>query len=168
MWFRSYLNGLVVFPTFFNLGLNFAIRSSWSEPQCRERSLAKIACSSSLDPHFIKNDYVTAEIIYITVHSHHEVLTWSWATLCCRDIWAPPRKRGNHYCNTAVSFGSATRRENIVCLLLQLLHQPGENKRVCSSFSSWLLEPSSSLLTHSLPALGSANSADSVNSRQLA
>ena len=27
------LNGLVVFTTFSNLGLNFAIRSSWSEPQ---------------------------------------------------------------------------------------------------------------------------------------
>ena len=31
--FRSYLNGLVVFPTFFNLSLNLTIRSSWSEPQ---------------------------------------------------------------------------------------------------------------------------------------
>ena len=30
---RSYLNGLVVFPTFFNLSLNLAIRSSWSKPQ---------------------------------------------------------------------------------------------------------------------------------------
>ena len=29
---RSYLNGLVVFPTFFNLSLNLAIRCSWSEP----------------------------------------------------------------------------------------------------------------------------------------
>ena len=29
----SYLNGLVVFPTFFHLSLNFSIRSSWSEPQ---------------------------------------------------------------------------------------------------------------------------------------
>ena len=29
IWFRSYLNGLVVFPTFFNLSLNLAIRSSW-------------------------------------------------------------------------------------------------------------------------------------------
>ena len=29
----SYLNGLVVFPTFFNLSLNLAVRSSWSEPQ---------------------------------------------------------------------------------------------------------------------------------------
>ena len=28
----SYLNGLVVFPTFFNLSLNLATRSSWSEP----------------------------------------------------------------------------------------------------------------------------------------
>ena len=33
IWFRSYLNGLVVFPTFFNFSLNLAIRSSWSEPQ---------------------------------------------------------------------------------------------------------------------------------------
>ena len=30
-WFRSYLNGLVVSPSFFSLTL--AIRSSWSEPQ---------------------------------------------------------------------------------------------------------------------------------------
>ena len=30
---KSYLNGLVVFPTYFNLSLNLAIRSSWSEPQ---------------------------------------------------------------------------------------------------------------------------------------
>ena len=32
-WFNSYLNGLVVFPTFFNLSLNLAIRISWSVPQ---------------------------------------------------------------------------------------------------------------------------------------
>ena len=31
--FKSYLNGLVVFPSFFNLSLNLVIRSSWSEPQ---------------------------------------------------------------------------------------------------------------------------------------
>ena len=29
----AYLNDLVVFPTFFNLSLNLAIRSSWSQPQ---------------------------------------------------------------------------------------------------------------------------------------
>ena len=33
LWFQSYLNGLVVSPTFFNLSLDLAIRSSWSEPQ---------------------------------------------------------------------------------------------------------------------------------------
>ena len=33
LWSRSYLNGLVVFHTYFNLSLNLAIRSSWSEPQ---------------------------------------------------------------------------------------------------------------------------------------
>ena len=32
-WLKSYLNGLVVFLTFFNLSLNFATRSPWSEPQ---------------------------------------------------------------------------------------------------------------------------------------
>ena len=31
LWFRSYVNGLMVFPTFFKLGLNFAIRSSRSD-----------------------------------------------------------------------------------------------------------------------------------------
>ena len=31
IWFRSYLNGLLVFPTFFNFSLNFAIRSLWAE-----------------------------------------------------------------------------------------------------------------------------------------
>jgi len=33
LWFRSYLNVLVVFPTFFNFSLNFAIRNWSCEPQ---------------------------------------------------------------------------------------------------------------------------------------
>ena len=32
-FFYDPVNGLVVFPTFFSLSLNFAIMSSWSEPQ---------------------------------------------------------------------------------------------------------------------------------------
>ena len=47
-----------------------------------ERKLAKIACSGSLAPPFVDNDYVTAEITYSTVHPHQEVLAWSRATLC--------------------------------------------------------------------------------------
>ena len=30
--FKSYLNDLMVFPTFFSFSLNFAVRISWSEP----------------------------------------------------------------------------------------------------------------------------------------
>ena len=33
IWFKFYLAGLVVFPVFFSLSLNFAMRSWWSEPQ---------------------------------------------------------------------------------------------------------------------------------------
>ena len=36
-WFRSYLNCLVVSPSFFSLSLNLAIRSSWSEAQSASR-----------------------------------------------------------------------------------------------------------------------------------
>ena len=30
----------------------------------------------------VNNDYVTAEVVYSTVPAHHEVLVWSWTTLC--------------------------------------------------------------------------------------
>ena len=40
---HSYLNVPVVFPTFFSLRLNFALRSSWSEPQSA-LGLAFAAC----------------------------------------------------------------------------------------------------------------------------
>ena len=33
IWFKSYLAGLLFFPVFFSLSLNFAMRSWWSEPQ---------------------------------------------------------------------------------------------------------------------------------------
>ena len=42
-WFRLYLDGLVVFPTFFNLTLNLPIRSSWSEPESAP-SLVFVEC----------------------------------------------------------------------------------------------------------------------------
>ena len=53
-------------------------------PLCGESKLAKMACSGSLAPHFVNNDYVAGEIIYSTVHACHEVLAWSQVTLCCR------------------------------------------------------------------------------------
>ena len=64
-----------------------------------ESKLAKMACSGSLAPRFVNNDYAIAEITYSaaqacqevyviaeiicsTVHVHHEVLAWSQATFC--------------------------------------------------------------------------------------
>ena len=47
--------------------------------------------------------------------------------LCAAGIYEFHLKSGGIYCCvTAMSIGSATRGENIVCLLLQLLHQQGE------------------------------------------
>ena len=109
-----------------------------------DSKLAKMAYPGSLASRFVNNDYVTAEIIYSTAPMHHEVLTWSRATLCCRGIKAPPRKWRPYCFVTAVSIGSAMRGENIDCLLLLLLLcQPGENKHVCSSYSSSSLLPAS-------------------------
>ena len=66
----------------------------------------------------------------------HEVLVWSQATLGCNIctlIYELYLKSSGHYCClTAVSAESATRRENIVCLLLQLLLQPGVNAVMAS------------------------------------
>ena len=105
-----------------------------------------MACSGSLTPSFVNNNHVTAEIIYSTAHAHHkvyvtaeitystapvchEVLPCSRATLCCRDMWVPHKKWWHYCCLMAVSLGSATRGENIVCLLLLLLCQPGKRLR---------------------------------------
>ena len=46
-----------------------------------ESKLAKMAYSGPLIPHFVSNDYVTAEIICSTAHACQEVLTWSRDTL---------------------------------------------------------------------------------------
>ena len=74
-------------------------------------------------------------------------------------IWAPPKTLRDYCWVRAVSVGSAMRGENITCLLLQLLCQPGENKCVCSSCGSSSLFPVS--LAHTLATLGSVNSAHS-------
>ena len=40
-----------------------------------ESKLTKMACLGFLAPHFVNNDYVTAEIIYSTEHARQEVVT---------------------------------------------------------------------------------------------
>ena len=66
----------------------------------------------------------------------------------------PPKKQQNYCWVTAVSVGSTTTSgENTACLLLWLLHHPGENKLVCSSYGSF---PACTLST-----MGSTNSVHS-------
>ena len=111
----------------------------------------------------------------------HEVLIWLWAALCDMPVRASPQKPWllEHWGCTGVSSWSflwayvmavlwlhygyvvaaatadaATSRKAV----LWLLCQPGENKRVCSSYGSSSLLPSSA---HALPTLGSVNSVNS-------
>ena len=76
-----------------------------------ESKLAQMALSGPLAPLFVNNDYVTAEITHSTVHAHQAVLAWSEASMCCRETFAPPKKQQHYCCITAVSIGSAMRRE---------------------------------------------------------
>jgi len=48
--------------------------------------ISKDGMSRLSDPTFVNNDYITAKIIYSTVHAYHEVLTWSWVTVCGMSI----------------------------------------------------------------------------------
>ena len=57
--FRSYLNGLVVFPTFFNLSLNFAIRNWWSEPQ----SAPGLVFADCIHRYIFKENFQWAQIL---------------------------------------------------------------------------------------------------------
>ena len=139
-----------------------------------ESTVAKMVFSGSLTSRFVSNDYVTAERICSTAH---RVTGYSLGQgLCAVRIWAPPGKCWHDYCVTAVSVGSATRGQNIACLLLRPLRQPGENaamaavparrEKTCLQILR-LLVSSSSLPALTLPTLDSANSLDSVNSKTI-
>lgn len=49
-------------------------------------------CSGSFTSRFVNNDYETAEAIHSTAHACHEILSWSWATLCGTPVLASPWK----------------------------------------------------------------------------
>ena len=65
-WFQLYLSGLMIFPTFFNLSLNFAIRSSWSEPQSA-RSLVFADCIELLHLCWKIYNYSDFDIDYLVI-----------------------------------------------------------------------------------------------------
>ena len=78
---------------------------------------------------FVNNVYVTAEIIYRTACAPHEAVAWS-LVVCGRPVQLHLKGDRNYDYFTTMSAGSATGGENIACLLLQLLCQPGE--RLCA------------------------------------
>ena len=84
--------------------------------------------------------------------------------VCSVPEGAPPMTRGNYCCIRAVSPGPATRGELIACLLLRLLRQPGEKKRL--QFLR-LLESSSSLSARALPTVGLQQMVPTVNSKTI-
>ena len=86
-----------------------------------------------LAPHFVNNDYVTAEVIYSTVHASHELFTWSQVVYGIH-MWAPPEEVAalllHHWCvcwvtqerreysmSTATAAASA-RREVVLSLVM--------------------------------------------------
>ena len=77
-----------------------------------ESKLAKIACSGSLAPHFVNNDYVRAEIIYSTAHAHHETLSWPWTALCSTSVEASPGKAWKGCC-VRLCYGCCISQERI-------------------------------------------------------
>ena len=116
-----------------------------------ESELAKIACSGSLAPHFVNNDCVTAEIICSTAHAlGHELL------------------RAEGMCELHLERGRVTAPQGCVCWVSRERSGYSESAARAAvparSEQILLLAFSSSPLTLSLPTLGSANSADSVNS----
>ena len=62
IWFRSYLNGLVVFSTFFNFSMNLAIRSSWSKPQSAPRQHIE-----KQKHHFAKKGQIVKAVVFPVV-----------------------------------------------------------------------------------------------------
>lgn len=136
------------------LNLNSSPTSSAPHLWGEREKLAKTACSGSLPPHFVNNDYVTAEVTY-TVHAHHKVLlAWSWATLCYKDMNSTQKSSALLLLSCA-SVGTATRGENCGTVAVPARR---ENKRVFSYYNS---TSSSSLLAHALLNLGSTNSVHS-------
>ena len=103
-----------------------------------ESKLAKKVCSGSLIPRFVNNDCVTAEIVYSTAHL---------VTRYLPGHTVGSGTRGKRPCCVRLCCGCccgccirASRKA-----VLRLPCQPGENKHVCSSYSSSSLLPASQL-----------------------
>ena len=79
--------------------VNLMCQFVWANKLWGESKIVKMACSGSLTPSFVNNDYVTTEIIYRVVHSCHEVYSLGQRSLCAVCLrnqlhlrMAPPKK----------------------------------------------------------------------------
>ena len=143
--------------------------------QWGENKLAKMAFWGSLAPHFVNNDYVTAEITYSTACAQHKVLTSSWAALCNTPVWIQLRHESPGCCCTGTTLeqqhGYAIWGYVMAPLWLgygyvvaaAMAAVPARREEMCLQFLQLFLS-SSSLFAHTLPTLGSKNSMHSVNS----
>ena len=105
--------------------------------------MAKMACSGSLAPHFVNNDYVRAEIF---IAAHMRIVRYTLGRGLCEvhtymSSCIMAVSVGLEYStNTALTPVSARREamclHAVLCLLLQLLCQPEENRSACSSYGS--------------------------------
>ena len=121
---------------------------------------------SSLTPHFVYKDYVTAEITCSSAQARHKVLTWSWV------LWVCVSSTHKAVGMTTVSWLWLLGQRVYCCsccisqerIQLWLLCQPGERlcsvrlcygccqkRKTCRQF----LQSPSSLLACALPILGS-------------
>ena len=71
------------------LSIGFSRQEYWSGLLCVGREqISQEACSGSLTPRFVNNDYVKAELTDSTAHARQEALAWSRVTLCSTHMWA--------------------------------------------------------------------------------
>ena len=85
----SYLNGLVVSPAFFNLSLNLAIKSSWSQPQSSPGlvfadciGLLNLGCKECNQADFDVHHLVMSMCIVFSCVVGRGYLLWSVHSLC--------------------------------------------------------------------------------------
>ena len=113
-----------------------------------------MACSGSLAPHFVNNDYVTAEIIHSTEHVRHEVYVTAEITIALLKRVMRYSLGQGVLCAIRLCKFHLKKLWSVVCGYVALYY------RCCLQFQR-LLESLSSLLACSLVTLGSANSVDS-------
>ena len=91
-----------------NLVLQFLHLAPVGKEQISQHGMFRL----SLAPSFVNDDSGTAELIYSTAQAYHEVRSWSQATLCGRNVWAPPKKAAVLLGRQAVSAGLVAGGEN--------------------------------------------------------